>query len=358
VLSGTVEPGFEGVREAFATAFADGSESGASAVAIVGGRVVADLAGGDVAQRSLIHVYSVSKPLAAATALWLVDRGLISLEARIAEVWPEYAQGGKEATTLAHLLSHQAGLLAWRSPQPLESLLDPDLAAGLLAAEPAWWEPGTAHGEHGLLYGTLIGELVRRVDGRSLGTLFRDEFAGPWDLEIEIGLRPESDSLVVPLTDPGGSLAASLQGGNDEYRLALDNPPSLFHLDVINSEPWRRAEVAAVNAHATALGIARFYAGLLAGGELDGVRVLSEETVAAMTTPQASGPDRLLAEDVTWGLGLNLDEGGWGMGGLGGSIGWADPDRDLAVAYVTTRMGDHDRSYAFELAVIEALEAQ
>lgn len=187
MIDGNVAAGFEGVRDAFATPFEDGSESGASAVAIVGGRVVADLCGGDVGQRSLVHVYSVSKPLAAATALWLVDRGLIGLDTLIGDVWPEYAQGGKETTTLAHLLSHQAGLIAWRSPQPLEALLDPDMAAELLAAEPAWWPPGTAHGEHAVLYGTLIGEVVRRVDGRTLGALFREEFAGPWDLEIEIG---------------------------------------------------------------------------------------------------------------------------------------------------------------------------
>jgi len=336
--------------------FADGRETGAAAAAIVDGRMVADLWGGTVQRDSLVHVYSVSKPLAAACALWLVDRGALELDMRVVELWPEYAQGGKQETTLRHLLSHQAGLLGWREPQPLEALLDHDRAAALLAAEPPWWPPGTAHGEHALLYGTLLGEIVRRADGRSLGALFRDEFARPWRLDVHFGLASEEEARVAPLADPDRIWPAGLlEGRSEDYRRALDNPPALAHLDVVNSRAWRRAEVPAVNAHATARGIARFYAGMLGGGELDGVRVLGEETVAAMTSPQATGPDRLLGEDVSWGLGVGFDEGGWGMGGIGGSLGWADPARGLALAYATTRIGDYDRALAFEQAVVAAI---
>lgn len=355
-IHGEVAPGFEPVGEAFARLFADGVESGASATAIVDGRVVADLWGGTVGRGGLVHVYSVTKPLAAACALWLVDRGALGLDARVTDVWPEYGEGGKESTTLRHLLSHQAGLLAWREPQPLDALLDPRRAAELLAAEPAWWPPGTAHGEHALLYGTLLGEIVRRVDGRSLGALFRDEFARPWGLDAHIGLAPGEEARVVPLTDPDDNWPDGLLEGKDEdYRLALDNPPALAHLDVVNSPTWRRAEVPAVNAHATARAVARFYAGLLGGGELDGVRVLREQTVAEMTSPQASGPDRLLGENVTWGHGVGLDDAGWGMGGIGGSLGWADPARGLAWAYLTTRMGDHERALRLEEALLAAI---
>jgi CubicO group peptidase (beta-lactamase class C family) len=353
---GTVVPGFEPVRDAFERLFADGVETGATVAAIAGGRVVADLWGGTAGRDSLIHVYSVTKPLAAACALWLVDRGALALDTPVVEVWPEYGAGGKQATTLRHLLSHRAGLLAWRSPQPLEALLDPARAAELCAAEPAWWTPGTAHGEHALLYGTLLGEVVRRVDGRSLGTLFRDEFAGPWGLDVHIGLPAEEDGRVVPLVDPDGAWPAGLLDGADPgYRLALDNPPALAHLDVVNGAAWRRAEVPAVNAHATARGIARFYAGLLGGGELDGERVLEEATVAEMTSPQATGPDRLLGQDVVWGLGVGIEDDAWGMGGIGGSLGWADPGRGLAWAYLTTHMGDHERALAIEAPLVTAL---
>jgi CubicO group peptidase (beta-lactamase class C family) len=351
-IDGQVAPGFDGVRDAFAALFAEGVESGAAAAAYVDGRPVADLWGGTVGRDSLVHVYSVSKPLAAACALWLVDRGAIGLDTRLVEVWPEYGQGGKAETTLRHVLCHQAGLLAWRAPQPLEALLDPDRAAALLAAEPAWWPPGTAHGEHALLYGTLLGEVVRRVDGRSLGALWRDELARPWGLDVHFGV----DARVAPLADPERRWPGAVLDGRDEaYRLALDNPPALAHLDVVNSAAWRRAEVPAVNAHATARGIARFYAGLLGGGELDGVRVLGEATVAEMTAPQASGLDRLLGEDATWGLGVGLEDGRWGMGGLGGSLGWADPSRGLAFVYVTARVGDHDRALRFERALIASI---
>lgn len=357
-IHGHVAPGYEAVADAFATLFADGVESGASAAAVHDGRMVADLWGGCVGRDSLVHVYSVSKPLAAACALWLVDRGALDLDTRVADLWPEYAQGGKHDTTLRHLLSHQAGLLAWRDPQPLEALTDHGRAAELLAAEPAWWPPGTAHGEHALFYGTLLGEVVRRADGRSLGALFRDEFAQPWGLDIHIGLAPADDARVAMLADPDGRWPAALLDGRDEtYRLALDNPPALAHLSVVNSRAWRRAEVPAVNAHATARGIARFYAGLLGGGELDGNRVLGEQTVAAMTSPQAVGPDRLLGQHVTWGLGVGMDHGGWGMGGIGGSLGWALPDHGLAWGYATTRIGDFDRALAFEASLLTAIDA-
>ena len=355
-VAGDVASGYEGVREAFERMFADGRESGAAAAAVVDGRMVVDLWGGPVERDSLVHVYSVSKPLAAACALWLVDRGALGLDMRVVELWPEYGQGGKQDTTLRHVLSHQAGLLAWREPQPLEALLDLDRAAELLAAEPAWWPPGTAHGEHALFYGTLLGEVVRRADGRTLGGLFRDELARPWGLDVHFGLTPEEEARVVPLADPDGVWPAGLlDGRGEDYRRALDNPPALAHLDVVNSRAWRRAEVPAVNAHATARGIARFYAGLLGGGALDGVRVLSEETVTAMTSPQATGCDRLLGQDVSWGLGVGLEAGGWGMGGIGGSLGWADPARGLALGYATTRIGDFDRALEFEQAVLAAM---
>lgn len=133
-VGGEVAPGFEAVREAFARRLADGVERGAAGAAFQDGRMVVDLWAGTVRSDSLVHLYSVTKPLAAACALWLVDRGVLELDARVAALWPEYGQAGKQDTTLRHLLSHQAGLLGWRAAQPLEALLDHDRAAELLAA--------------------------------------------------------------------------------------------------------------------------------------------------------------------------------------------------------------------------------
>src|SRR5215204_7325447 len=240
-VGGEVSRGFEPVRDAFAALFERGEETGAAFAAIAGGRAVANLWGGSVGRDSLVHVFSVTKPLAAACALWLVDRGRIALDARVADVWPEYAAGGKQDTTLRQMLCHQAGLLALREPQPLAALLDLDRAAALLAAEPAWWPPGSAHGEHALLYGTLLGEVVRRVDGRTLGALFRDEFARPWRLDVHFALASEEEARVAPLADPDRVWPAGLlEGRSQDYRRALDNPPALAHLDVVNSRAWRR----------------------------------------------------------------------------------------------------------------------
>ncbi len=275
MIEGHVEPGFEGVREEFARCFAERGETGAAFAATVGGRVVADLRGGDGFEpASLVHVYSVSKPLAAFCVLVLADRGVLGLDDPVARHWPEFAQAGKARVTVRQLLSHQAGLVALREARPAELLLDWDGVCAALAAEEPWWEPGTGHAEHALFFGHLCGELVRRTDGRSLGAFWREEVAGPWALDVHVGLGP--DELRRTLDLRGGFGPAR----SDLYRQALDNPPGARSLEVVNGEAWRRAEIPAVNGHATALGLARFFAGLVAGGELDGVRLVAPETVA------------------------------------------------------------------------------
>jgi CubicO group peptidase (beta-lactamase class C family) len=232
-------------------------------------------------------------------------------------------------------------------------VLDWERTIALLEAEAPFWEPGTAHGEHAYFYGHLVGELARRVDGRGLGTFLREEVAEPWDLDFHVGLRAAERARVTPLTDPGGRWATEDHGSL--YRLALGNPPGLRDLSVLNGDAWRAAEIPAVNGHGTARGIARFYGGLARGGELDGVRLLGAATLAEALRPQAGGHDVLLDRDATWGLGFAVEDGGFGMGGTGGSLGWAHPDRRLGYAYVTTRLGDHDRAEHVERALLGAL---
>jgi CubicO group peptidase (beta-lactamase class C family) len=350
MIEGHVEPGFEGVREAFARCFDELGETGAGFAATVGGRVVADLRGGDgFGPASLVHVYSVSKPLAAFCVLVLADRGALGLDDPVARHWPEFAQAGKERVTVRQLLSHQAGLVALREPQPPALLLDWDGVCAALAAEAPWWEPGTGHAEHALFYGHLCGELVRRVDGRSLGTFWREEVAGPWALDVHFGLGP--DELARTLDLRGGFEPPR----SELYRQAIDNPPGPRDLEIVNGEAWRRAEIPAVNGHATAAGLARFFTGLVAGGELDGVRLVAPGTVAAMGAGELTAHDALLEEEVTWGLGVWVDHDGFGMGGLGGSLAMCDPDLGLAEAYVTRQMGTHDRSIALDEALRAAL---
>jgi CubicO group peptidase (beta-lactamase class C family) len=315
--------------------------------------VVADLWGGEgFARDSLVHVYSVTKPAAAFCVLVLADRGRLGLDDRVAGVWPEFAAAGKQDVTVRQLLAHQAGLVALREPQPPEVLLDWDRLVGLLAAEAPWFEPGSAHAEHALFYGHLCGELVRRVDGRSLGTFWREEVAGPWGLDFHIGL---GDGELARVADLAGEFPAS--EGGELYDLGLGNPPGARDLAVVNGEAWRRAEIPAINGHASAVGVARFFEGLRAGGALDGVRLVAQATVAAMSAGERRAHDELIGDEMCWGLGVWVDHDGWGMGGTGGSLGMTDPALGLAEAYVTRQIGTHDRAEALDVALREAIAA-
>lgn len=330
-MHGEVAPGFEGVRAEFERCFAELGETGASFHALVGGRVVADLWGG-IERDSLVNVYSVTKPMAAFCVLVLADRGLLGLDDPVARFWPEFAAAGKENVTVRQLLSHQAGLPALRDDQPPELLFDWHRLCSLLAAEPPWWEPGSGkHAEHALFYGHLCGELVRRVDGRSLGTFWREEVARPWGIDFHIGLGEAELSRAVDL------VGEHTPPGNDLYRRAVMNPPGARDLDVVNGTAWREAEIPAVNGHGNAAGVARFFS------MVPRDRLVSEPLLTAF--------DPVIDQEVTWGFGVWVDSDGYGMGGIGGSLAMADPELDLAYAYVTRKMGSHDRSEAMDAAI-------
>ncbi len=350
MIHGVVAGGFEGVGEAFERCFGELGETGARYVAIRDGRAVADLWGGEGLDcDSLVHVYSVTKPMAAFCVLVLVDRGVLALDEPVARWWPEFAQAGKGHVTIRQALSHQAGLVALREQQPAEVLFDWERMCGLIAAERPWWQPGAGHGEHALFYGHICGELVRRTDGRSLGRFWREEVAAPWSLDFHVGLGVDE---LVRTVDLDGELTV---GDGEVRRLALTNPPGLLDLSVVNGEAWRVAEIPAVNGHGTAQGVARFYAGLLGGGELDGVRLVSPDTVAEMTRGELTARDVLLDEERTWGLGVWVDSDGFGMGGIGGSLGMADPVLGVAQAYVTRHLAGHERAEAMDAALRLAL---
>jgi CubicO group peptidase (beta-lactamase class C family) len=321
----------------------------------VDGELVAEARGERWPDRGIVHVASVTKPAAAFCVHLLADRGAIDLDRAVAEYWPEFGVAGKDRVTVAQALAHQAGVLAFREPQPLTALTDWHRAAELVAHMEPWWPPGTAHGEHALLYGHIAGELVRRVDGRSLGRFWREQVAEPWSLDFAIGLTDDELARAVDVGADPGWRERTLEGRGEVYRLALDNPPALLYPDIVNSREWRTAEIPAVNGHADARAVARFYAGLLAGGELDGVRLCSEQTVSAATAPRMTGPDVLLGVESTWSAGFGLDVDGFGMGGLGGSLGWADPDKRLAFGYVTAALGSHERAEAVYTAASASL---
>jgi CubicO group peptidase (beta-lactamase class C family) len=351
-IHGTVDPAFAGVAEAFEEGFAVRGEVGASLAVVVGRRTVVDLVGGTADDagvpwrpHTIVNAYSVVKPLAAACLLLLVERGRVGLDDPVTRWWPELGAAGKERITVRHVLAHEAGLTLFDRPPSLPTVLDWDAMIRLLEASPPEWRPGTAHGEHVVTYGHLVGEVVRRVDGRSLGTFLREELASPWGLDFHVGLAAPLRERAADVVDPDGTFVAP-----------LGRPREIAEPAVVNGPAWRAAEIPAVNGHGTALALARFYAGLGAGGTLDGIRLLSPELVAELVRPQLVGPDRVLGREVAWGLGVQVDleEGGFGMGGLGGNLGWWG-EEGYAIGYVTRRLGGHDRAQAVDTAVREVL---
>jgi CubicO group peptidase (beta-lactamase class C family) len=350
---GFADARFEPVRDCFAEVLAGQPGTGAAFAAWWEGRLIADLWGGyaDGARRrpwgsgSLVQPYSVSKPFAAVCALRLAEDGRLELDAPVQRYWPEF----RAPATVRQILSHQAGVVMLDPPVPTEAFYDWELLCGLLAGQEPAWEPGTAHGESALFYGHLVGELVRRVDGRLPGAFLREEICGPLGLEFAFGLSPAQQRRAVELTGLGDAFwRASASGRPDLYRQALSNPPGALDGGVVNSAAWRAAQIPAVNGHGTARSVAGFYHALSAG------RALSATMLAEAVTPQTVGVDRVFGEENAWGLGFGLAEDGYGMGGLGGSYGGTSTS-GYSIGFVTGSAGGFERVDALENALRSCL---
>ena len=351
-MQGTTDETFAAVGDAYALVLAEQEASGGTGAAVAvwhEGRWVVDLWGGWAdaartrpwAEDTLVMPYSVTKPFAALCALVLADRGLIDLDAPLSTYWPELVA----QTTMRQVLSHQSGLAYLERAAPTEAFYDWDLMCRLVAEQPPLWEPGTACGESALLYGHQIGEVVRRVDGRTLGTFLRDEVCAPHGLDFQVGVSDADLDRVADLTGFDAEFRRGTEEGPPGLRMALANPPGALDPAVVNSPSWRQAEVAAVNGHGTARSVAGFYVALQQG------RLLSAGLTAEMTSVAASGVDRVLDERADWGLGVALDTDGYGMGGVGGSLGWWSTEGGYALAFVTGVIADHDRVTRVDNAV-------
>jgi CubicO group peptidase (beta-lactamase class C family) len=290
--------------------------------------------------------YSVSKVFAAVCVLLLVDRGRVALDAPMAAYWPEL----RTPATVRQVLAHTAGIVLLDEPAPTEALYDQDRMCRLLAAQEPLWTPGEGIGECALFCGHLLGEVVRRVDGRSLGTFLAAEVAAPLGLDLHVGLGDPELARAVELTGYDAEFRRRADEGDRLMLRALSNPPGALDPDVVNSEAWRRAEVAAVNGHATARAVAGLYVALARGG------LLSPDVLEQMTTPTGVGRDQVVGADVAWGLGVGIDpDDGWGMGGTGGSFGWWSEAGGYALAFLTGHVAGHDRGDRVENAVRRAL---
>jgi CubicO group peptidase (beta-lactamase class C family) len=348
------------VRDTFAAGFERGDELGASVCVTVEGETVVDLWAGwaDAAKTrpwthdTLVNVYSTTKGITAICALRLVDAGLLDLDAPVAQYWPEFAAAGKEALPVRHLLSHRAGLPAVRRPLATGTLYDWDAMAAALAEQEPWWTPGETHGYHALTYGFLVGELVRRVTGRSPGTYFREDVAEPLGLDFHIGLPDEHEGRVAELVQgpvhPGDGpnlLELIFSDRESVVSKAFINPP--IAPTEANSREWRAAEIPAANGHGTAAALARVYAALSLGGEIDGVRVLSPQVIEQARTQHALGKDEVLPLVTRFGLGFAMpteeeptgpNPSVFGHAGMGGSYGQADPESRMSFGYTMNLM--------------------
>jgi CubicO group peptidase (beta-lactamase class C family) len=374
-IRGTVEPGFEEVREVFAANFAERGEVGAGFCVYVDGQPVVDLTGGvadddgtPYDDQTLQMVFSTTKGATAICAHVLAQRGELDLLAPVTDYWPEFGAKGKEHVPVAWLLSHKVGLPDVDRKMVLEEALDWDTVTAALADSAPLWEPGTQHGYHALTYGWLVGEVVRRISGKRLGQFFADEVAGPLGLEFWIGLPDEQQRRVadlIPMDAPEGlpmmlseegtgtdaapaGLIAMLDMFLGEGNLAgraLTAPGGAFSEELIwNEDRVRAAEVPAANGVTNARSLARMYAGCV--GEVQGTRILSEATVERAIELQSEGPDSVLIFPIPFAFGFMrhsqmspfAGERSFGHYGAGGSVGFADPDRRLAVGYVMNKM--------------------
>jgi len=372
-IHGDVNSRFGATADVFVGNLRERDEVGAALAVYFEGELVLDLWGGyaDKARTrpwerdTIVCVMSTTKGATALCALQLADQGRLDFDAPVARYWPEFGAAGKDSIPVHMLMSHQAGLAAVREPLPREALFDWQTMTSALARAQPWWEPGTAYGYHAFTFGWLVGEIVRRIDGRSLGTYFRDEIAMPLGLDWLIGFGPEHDSRVAEVVSPPRERTAQRPHLAPLYLKAMSNPPGLFRS--LNSRQWRAAEVPAANGHTNARSVARLYAALALGGELEGLRLLSEETLGQAVQERSKGVDLTMGIEMRFGLGfqLNLPPGfgpnlrAFGHAGAGGSLGFADPETGLSVSYTPNQhlagMGEDPRKAALIRTIYEAL---
>lgn len=353
---------FEPVRHALSDVLAAGAEVGLALAVQVDKDVVVDLWGGHAdaaktrpwAADTIVNLYSVGKAVTAVCVLRLVDAGVLDLDAPVARYWPEFAQAGKAQLPVRFLLTHQAGLPAVARPLPAGAALQWDVMTAALAAQAPWWTPGAGHGYHVNTPGFLLGEIVRRITGKTIGSYLREEIAGPAGIDFFFGVAPELDARCAEMVpQPPGPEAdefrrqyaidlSTLSGPALMRACAYRNPRELSGIGIVNTRPGRAAEMPSTNGHGNARAVARLYSALATDGALDGVHILSPEITALASTEQVYGDDLVLERPTRFGLGFQLSQPerrlgpsprAFGHFGAGGSLGFADPDARLAFGY-------------------------
>jgi CubicO group peptidase (beta-lactamase class C family) len=352
-VHGTCEPRFDGVRRTLSDQLDTGADLGASVAVFLHGEPVLDIWGGWAdadktrpwEQDTITNVWSTTKTMTFLCMLMLHDRGELDFHAPVATYWPEFAQAGKEKIEVRHVMGHTAGLSGWEEPLQPEQLADWELCTERLAAQAPWWEPGTGSGYHAVTQGYLIGEILRRITGESMGQWFAREVAKPLDADFHIGLPESEDHRVSNVIPPPPLDIAALQGQVSELLAKTFMNPTI-DATYAHQEWWRRAEIPAANGQGNARSVAAIQSIVAGRGEARGVRLLSPHGIDPIYEVQAEGVDKVLGVPLRMGMGYGLSNppdmpigsGACYWGGYGGSVIVVDPEVELSVCYVMNRM--------------------
>ncbi len=354
-VSGHFDERFSPVVEKFAANIKAGKDVGASFALSVDGEIVMDIWGGHLDENrqrpwqedTIVNVYSSTKTVSFLCALVLASRGQLDFDENVTTYWPEFGAAGKENVKVWHFMNHAAGLSGLDEVVSMSALYDWDVPVSMLAAQAPWWEPGSATAYHAITQGWLIGELIRRITGKSIGTFLAEEIAGPLGADFYIGvpdsefhrignliLDPEADGGPVSETEPGSiadrTFASPIVDARDSW-----------------TDEWRRAEIPAANGHGNARSLVRLQTPLACGGSAFGVDLLDEATARSITVPRIEGDDLALMVPVSFGLGFALNKGPVPLcpnetacywGGWGGSSILVDQEARVAVSYVMNQM--------------------
>jgi CubicO group peptidase (beta-lactamase class C family) len=355
-IHGFCDERFSAVKEAFEKNFESEGEIGASFAATLNGKFVVDIWGGYAdkdksrpwEENTIVNVFSTTKVMTIICALMLVDRGQLDLDAPVAKYWPEFAQNGKGKIPVRQIFSHTSGLAGWEEKIEMKDFYNWDKAVSLLAAQKPWWEPGTKSGYHGTTHGYLLGELVRRITGKTLGTFFKEEVSGPLNADFHIGFGQEHDNRVadmIPFDLPQkGEPGYMEMDPQSFFGRVFTNP--IIEIDDVNTRDWRAAEIPAAGGHGNARSVARIGSAIACGGEVDGIRLLKMETIKKAQEEQSYGQDLVLMLPIRFGVGFGLPSKEmpflrpntvW-WGGAGGSVIIMDLENKLSICYVMNQM--------------------
>jgi CubicO group peptidase (beta-lactamase class C family) len=371
-VHGAVAPGFERVREEFVAVLAEEAhnEPGSQLAAYLDGRLVVDLAAGDdFPAEKLTGLYSVTKGAAHLVFALLVQDGVIDLDRRVADYWPDFTGAGKEDVGVRDLLAHGAGLIGLGRPLTMPEIADDRELAELLVRQKPFWEPGKAYGYHAFVIGALTGEVVRRVTGTSIQALYEERIRAPYGLDLYLGLPEDLEPRYAPVRAMNPTQAQAESTAADQ-----EDPASLlaiafnsnsenkdFTLDIANTREVRAKGPASVGGVGNARGVAGMYAAALTG--LGGGPLLRPETIAEFSTPHLAGPDLVTGASDAFGLGFErpatefpaLGRDAFGHCGVAGSLGLADPRTGLAYGYVRRRFAFPGGTAPENMRLIQAL---